>query len=171
MKPEAWIAIYAAVVATSALLLNFRSWFEAGPRLHLSLMIDGMTIGGGPDLDEENLIILTVTNRGREPTMIVNMVLFKMESWYQRWAIRPLKNYVIPNPQLKGYPPNVPSDLDPSKKWTGAIRQRPDILPDIHNGTYYVGVYTSHRNRPYLKLIPKRKQSLTATAEKLTQPT
>jgi|SRR5215216_6978396 len=104
MKPEAWIAIYAAVVATSALLLNFRSWFEAGPRLHLSLMIDGMTIGGGPDLDEENLIILTVTNRGREPTMIVNMVLFKMESWYQRWAIRPLKNYVIPNPQIEGIP-------------------------------------------------------------------
>ena len=28
MKPEAWIAIYAAVVTTSALLLNFKTWLN-----------------------------------------------------------------------------------------------------------------------------------------------
>jgi DNA ligase D-like protein (predicted polymerase) len=33
MRAEAWIEIYAAIVATSALLLNFRSWLESGPRL------------------------------------------------------------------------------------------------------------------------------------------
>jgi hypothetical protein len=167
MKPEAWIAIYAAVVATSALLLNFRSWLDSRPRLHLSLMVDGMTIGGGSAFDEKDLTILTVTNRGKEPTMITNMVVFKMSSWYERWRIRPLKSYVIPNPQLKGYPHNIPSDLEPSKKWVGALRDRPDVLPHLHNGTYYVGVYASHRDRPYLKLIPKKKNKLPENAETL----
>src|SRR5687767_12101587 len=117
MKSEGWLAIYAAIVATSALLLNFRNWLEARLPLHLSLMTDGMTIGGDPDFEEKNLIILTVTNRGKEATMITHMVVFKMESWYQRWRIRPLASYIIPNPQLKGYPPNLPADLDPAKKW------------------------------------------------------
>jgi hypothetical protein len=38
MNSESWIAIYAAIVATSALLLNFRSWLETLPRLHLDVI-------------------------------------------------------------------------------------------------------------------------------------
>ena len=78
MKSETLIAIYAAIVATSALLLNFRNSFESRPRLHLRLIADGLTIGGDPEFDEKNLIILTVTNRGKEATTITNMVVFKM---------------------------------------------------------------------------------------------
>jgi hypothetical protein len=160
MKSEAWIAIYAAIVATSALLLNFRNWLEARPRLHLSLMSDGMTFGGDPQYEERNLIVLTVTNRGREATMITNMVLFKMDTWWRRWRKSPSQTYIIPNPQFKGCPHNIPADLEPAKKWTGALRERLDVIPDIHNGTYYTGVYASHRDKPYLKQIPKRKKKL-----------
>lgn len=155
-----WLAIYAAIVATSALFLNFRTWLESRPRLHLSLLADGVTIGGGPDLDEKDLIVLTVTNRGREETMVRNMMLFKMESWYQRLRVRPIKIYVISNPQLKGYPPNVPATVEPKKQWVGAIRRRNDDLGiDVHDGTYYAGIYTTHRSRPYLKRIPPKRQS------------
>jgi hypothetical protein len=35
---------------------------------------------GDPQFEERNLILLTVTNRGREATMITNMVLFKMDT-------------------------------------------------------------------------------------------
>ncbi|MBS4082945.1 MAG: hypothetical protein KGZ73_05295 [Rhizobiales bacterium] len=168
MKPEAWIAIYAAIVATSALLLNFRNWLDSRPKLHLSLMVDGMTIGGGAGTDEKNLLILTVTNRGKETTVITHMVVFQMESWYQRWRIRPLKSYLIPNPQLKGYPHNIPSDVEPYKKWIGAIRDRQDIFAQLYNGTYYVGVYASHRDRPYLKLIPQRNRKLPENTESLS---
>jgi hypothetical protein len=60
------------------------------------------------------------------------------------------QTYIIPNPQLKGAL-NVPADLEPAKKWTGALRERLDILPDIHSGTYYTGVYASHRDKPLLE--------------------
>jgi hypothetical protein len=45
MKPEDWIAIYAAIVGTAALVLNFRAWFEKRVRLTLSLMPDAILIG------------------------------------------------------------------------------------------------------------------------------
>jgi hypothetical protein len=172
MRPETWIAIYAAIVATSALLLNFRNWLDARPRLHLSLIPDGLVIGGDPRFEERNIVILTVTNRGREATMITNMVLFKMDTRWRRWRKRPSQTYVIPNPQLKGYPENIPADLEPAKKWTGVIRERLDIIPDIHNGTYFTGVYASHRDKPYLAQIPKRTRKAAAVerrqATKLT---
>lgn len=167
MKSEAWIAIYAAVVATSALLLNFRSWLDSRPRLHLSLMVDGVVIGGGEEQEEKDLLILSVTNRGGETTVITHMVILKMDSWYQRLRILPTKSFLVPNPQFKGHPPNIPSDLEPYRKWMGAARKRDDIFPDIHNGTYYIGVYASHRDRPYLKRIPNNKSKLPENTETL----
>jgi hypothetical protein len=59
-----WIAIYAAIVATAALLLNFRSWYEKRVRLKLSLMPDAMIMGGFQERDEKGLMALNVVNRG-----------------------------------------------------------------------------------------------------------
>lgn len=165
MKAEAWIAIYAAIVATSALLLNFRTWLDSRPRLRLSLMADGMVLGGGPRFDEKDLLILNVVNRGREPTVIENMVLFEMKNWWRRWRMRPTKSYVIPEPQLKGYPANVPGEIEPAKKWTGAIRKGPKMLVPVHDGKHYVGVYASHRDRPYLIRIPEPQSKLPENTE------
>jgi hypothetical protein len=100
------------------------------------------------------------------------MVLFEIPSWWRlllfqvtssrwcRWKMYPKTNYVISNPQLKGYPPNVPSDLEPSKRWTGAIRPRPDLIHDLHTGHFHTGIYASNRDRPYLVRIPKRRNKL-----------
>ena len=96
MKPETWVAIYAAVVATTAFFLNLKTWWDSGVKLALNLIPDGMTIGGGPDVDEKDIIILNVTNRGDGSTMVTNMVLLEMTSWWQRWRMRPTKSYVIP---------------------------------------------------------------------------
>jgi hypothetical protein len=147
VKPETWVAIYAAVIGTSAFLLNLKSWFDSGVKLKLHLAPDSMTLGGGPELDEKNLIILYVTNRGDAPTVVKSMVLFEVSSRWQlllfnvtyslrwwRWKVNPKANYMIPNPQLKGYPPNIPSALEPSKMWTGALRERPDIISDFYTG-------------------------------------
>ena len=60
--------------------------------------------------------------------MITKMVLFEMPWWecyrIRSRRIRPTECYIIPNPQLMGYPPNIPSVLEPAKQWTGAIRKR-----------------------------------------------
>jgi hypothetical protein len=173
VKPETWVAIYAAIIGTSAFLLNLKAWVDSGVKLKLELMPDGMTIGGGPDLDESDLIILYVTNRGDAPTMVTNMVLFEITSCWQlflfnitssmswrRWKVYPKRSFVITQPQLKGYPPNIPSALESSKKWTGAIRPRSDVITDMHTGSYYTGIYVSSRNRPYLIRIPTRTTNL-----------
>jgi hypothetical protein len=30
VKPETWVAIYAAIIGTSAFLLNLKDWFDSG---------------------------------------------------------------------------------------------------------------------------------------------
>ena len=34
------------------------------------------------------------------------------------------------------------------------------MIPDMHTGKFYTGVYASHRDRPYLVRIPKKKAAL-----------
>jgi hypothetical protein len=75
----------------------------------------------------------------------------------QTRRFRPERSFVVANPQMAGHPPNVPGDLEPSKKWTGTARPRRDLLPDWPNHRYWVGIYTSHRDRPYLIRLPKIK--------------
>lgn len=40
MATDGLISIYAAIVSTSALLLNFKNWFDSGVKLKLTLMDD-----------------------------------------------------------------------------------------------------------------------------------
>jgi hypothetical protein len=169
MRPETWVAIYAAIIGTSAFFLNLKNWWDSGPKLKLSLIPDGVIIGGGPELDEKDLIILYVTNRGGSATVITTMVLFEITSWWQLWRLRPKKSYVIPNPQVKGYPQSVPSDLEPSKRWTGLIRRRPDLKINPRDGNHYVGIYASHRDRPYLMRIPQAWDKLPEGTTELSQ--
>ena len=157
-----WLTIYAAIVATGALLLNFKSWFEFGVRLHTTIIPDGMIIGAGETFDEKDIIIVTVTNRGRTSTMVTNLTLHRFDTFLQRVRSRPVENYVVANPQLKGYPPNIPTELEPGKRWTGVVRKRPDQIPDLENGRYYVAVATTHKDRHVLKRIPRKKLKLAA---------
>jgi hypothetical protein len=156
VKPEIWISIYAAILATSALALNIKTWFDAGVRLKISLIPDGVVIGGDPQFDEKDLVIVTVINRGRTVTVISNLLLFEFSSKWDVWRNRPRKSYVIPNPQLKGYPSNIPMELAPSKTWTGAFRRRDDLKFDPHDGKHYAAVCATHRDKPYFKLIPPK---------------
>jgi hypothetical protein len=103
MKHETWVAVYAAVVGTSGFLLNLKTWWDKGVKIKLNLTPDGVVIGGEPETDEKDHVILKATNRGDAPTMITNMVLFEMPTGWPRWRRRPTRSYLIPNPQLKGY--------------------------------------------------------------------
>jgi hypothetical protein len=72
VKPEIWISIYAAILATTALALNIKTWFDSGVKLKLFVIPDGVVMGGDPQFDEKDLVILNVINRGRTPTMVSN---------------------------------------------------------------------------------------------------
>jgi hypothetical protein len=104
-----WVAIYAACVSTRALLIQFRNWLTSGPRLRMSVIPDGLVIGGNPDFDERDLVIVNPTNVGTSATMITNLAIEERYPLYYFWRRRPIRSYVVTNPQLKGYPQNIPS--------------------------------------------------------------
>jgi hypothetical protein len=126
MKPETWVAIYAAIVGTGALLLNFKTWFDSGVKLRLSLIPDGVVLGGDPKFDERDIIIVSVTNCGDAPTMITGLHFFEYPSRWAYWRNRPSRRYLVPHPELKGYPPNIPQEL--ARARTGQERSASDPI-------------------------------------------
>jgi hypothetical protein len=155
-KPEVYVAIYAACVSTGAMLIQFRNWLSSGPRLRCTVIPDGMVIGGGSMFDERDLVLVNATNIGAADTMITNLCIEQRWPFYYFWRRRPIKAYVVPNPQLKGYPPNIPHLLEPARTWTGAIRKRQDYIENIRDGDHYVCIYVSTRTRPHRKRIKPR---------------
>ena len=63
-EPTTWVAIYAAIVATGAVLLELRRWIESGPRLYVSMMVDPLVITPGVGVDEKLALSVWVDNRG-----------------------------------------------------------------------------------------------------------
>jgi hypothetical protein len=170
MKPQIWITGYAAFVATGALFLEIRRWFETGPKLVIRLMPNATTFGHRAGA-EENYCVVTVTNRGREATMITHLVLYEfpglLPNWLQRlmpnWVWRifksPIKKYFGLNPQLGGYPA-LPSEIGPNQQWVGGFSKNQKFVSDFQTGKFYVGVIASHSNRTKFKRIPKRRDPL-----------
>jgi hypothetical protein len=152
-------ALVPIIVSIASLVLSILVWREQRPRLRLSVMSDAVIISDNENLDENNLVILTVTNRGKEPTLLTAFMVYKMSSWWRRIFKKPDKEFYIPNPQPLGGPRNIPYELKPAHIWRGIYRRRVDIIENIHDGTYYIGVETSHRDKPYLKLVRKPKDT------------
>jgi TusA-related sulfurtransferase len=76
MASDGWISIYAAIVSTSALLLNFKNWIDSGVKLKLSLMDNAKMFGGDSSQKmPDGQIILIVTNQGSATTTITHMVM------------------------------------------------------------------------------------------------
>jgi hypothetical protein len=145
---------YAAIVATLAFGLEIRRWLKEAPRLDVSLVPDGVVIGGDPGDDEDNLMVVYVVNRGGASTTLENLFLFEFESGLSRWRRRPKRSFIVANPQLKDHAPNLPSLLDPNQRWTGIIRNG-RIGFDPQTGDFYVGIGASHSKRPILTRIPQ----------------
>ncbi len=151
--PKAWIAVYAAIVATGALFLNIRTWFESGPRLKVTITPDGMVIGAGPQFDEQDIVIATVTNLGKTPILITNLLIWEMPTWWVRLHRKPTRTFVVTNPQFRGHQANLPFLLEQARIWHGVARRRDDVIPNLLNGNFFIGVSTSHRKRPILRRI------------------
>jgi hypothetical protein len=157
MEATDWIAVYAAVVATGALLLEVRRWLESGPRLYISMMVDPVVITPGESADERLALSVRVDNRGTGSTTITNLCLHRYPTWFHRLLNRPTDMFVVLHPEPTGYPPNVPKILGPGQQWTGWVRPRPDVV-DIHSSGMFVALYANHKRRPTLKRIPKKKE-------------
>jgi hypothetical protein len=92
-------AIYAAIVATGALALEIRRWFESGPKLYLTIMSQAQLFGTGQQ-DESEYLAARVTNRGDRPTTITSYGLHQYKSPFHRWLNRSSKSAIVPRPEF-----------------------------------------------------------------------
>ena len=100
-------------------------------------------------------LIVHVVNRGGTSTTMENLFLHEYEGRWSRWRRRAKRSFIVPAPQLKGYPPNLPSLLEPNQRWTGIVNK--GLLTfDPQTGDFYVGIGASHTKREALKHIPRK---------------
>ena len=72
---QVWVAVYAAIVATGALFLEVRRWFESGPRLYLMASTNMIFVGGGADKVNPLCLYFSIepwfpTNNDNKPLLI-----------------------------------------------------------------------------------------------------
>ena len=90
---QVWVAVYAAIVATGAVFLEVRRWFESGPRLYLMASTNMIFVGGGADRSIRYACI-SVSNRGSLPTTITNLCLLQYDNWWRKFRNKPIKSAV-----------------------------------------------------------------------------
>jgi hypothetical protein len=154
MSNESWIAIYAAIVATGALALEVRRWFESGARLR-GRGPPNKAIAGETKWAGERFVVATVRNRGAIATTITTVGFVKYPNQFDRMIRRKGEHFIVPAPYLEGQPPSLPHTLEPGREWLGFIKKTGKNHQNFEDGTCVVEVYTSGRDRPYRVSIPK----------------
>jgi hypothetical protein len=102
-------------------------------------------------------IALIVTNRVSASTTITHMVMLEFPSIYRRLRVRPARTAIVASPQLPGYPSNIPGELAPAHQWFGMSNDPVLTYPEARNGKFYLGIYATNREKPYLVKIPTAK--------------
>ncbi|WP_417825083.1 hypothetical protein [Thalassospira lucentensis] len=145
---SASIALYAAIVATGALALEIRRWFEAGPKLNLSLMLTAQSTADYdlPEDERRKFILVTVVNNGNASTTVTHIILHKYHNLFSRFRVRPIENWVVVNNAICP----LPYTLEPAKIFHGQINHDIELIEQIRSGCLYVGVQVTHKKYPIL---------------------
>ncbi len=148
------VAAYAAIVATAALGLEVRRWFESGARLKIDIMPEAKTFNI-PGTEGNTYLVATVTNRGNAPTTITHFAVRDYGSWLGRIRSKPTWTVVIPSPQPPGTTSIIPKTLQPGEIWTGMVLydDKDELKGRIETGQLYVMIYASHADKPILKRV------------------
>lgn len=151
-----WIAIYAAIVASGALALEVRRWFESGPKIRLRAN-PGMTLIGHSGVEKNDILVVNAVNRGDAPTTITHLCLLEYPSRWAAWRKKHTQSFVVLHPQPEGYPPIIPKILGRGEEWTGLAHPQGEVAEALQKGTMWAAIYTTDRDKPYVAHIPKRK--------------
>ncbi|MBB3936580.1 hypothetical protein [Aureimonas phyllosphaerae] len=152
------VAAYAAIVATGAFALEVRRWFETGPKQAIRTQTGMKLVSpGNPAQDEDGLCVVNVSNRGSAPTTVTGLGLLEYPTLSSRLRRKPTRQFMVLHPQLRGHPPAIPKEVPPGTQWTGISRPDPDTTGNIETGNFFVAIYTTERDKPFLRRIPKVK--------------
>lgn len=138
-----WATVYAAIVATGALSLELRRWFESGAKLNLSFMLDAITIPLGHD--DRRYIVITVANRGDTSTTITNLGFQAFPSRWARFRKKPSQSFLASNPALAQPLPHL---IEPGGRWMGMGIQTEEIDKLLKTNLFWAEVYATHKDKP-----------------------
>jgi hypothetical protein len=150
----AGIAAYAAIVATGALALEVRRWFQSGARLHIDLM-SGAEMFGVPGTEGNKYLVATVSNRGNSPTTITHFVLNDFKGWLNYLRSKPNFVGLVANPQIHVQAKSIPKLLQPGEQWSGMAIIDDDLNHRIDGGYLHVVIYANHTDEPIRKRVHK----------------
>jgi hypothetical protein len=148
MSATDWAAVYAAIVATAALALEIRRWFESGPRLRLSI-ISQARLYGGIVVDENDYLSVSVSNSGDRPTTVTNLCYHEIPNW---WAAR-RNRWTRAAVDTSATGSGVPFVLHTGTEWKALVKYDAAMMDWAKSGRLFVAVYFSHSGRPLLKKI------------------
>jgi hypothetical protein len=149
---EGSVAAYAAIVATAALALEIRRWFESGVRLRLSVMTDSIMVGGSLPRSKDKYIGLSVNNIGEAATTVTHMVLYKYKGWWQRLRRRPDITAIVASPTAHSGQA-FPFFLESGKYFHGLALQSDEVCEWMSEGWLYVGIIGTHSSDPILAKV------------------
>lgn len=163
------VALYAAVVATGALFLEVRRWFEGKPRLVVNAN-PGMTTVGPRGLGDKKYVIVTATNRGSTPTTITHLGLLDFANWWKRLRRQHGRAAVVTHPTIAGTAMGqIPFVLEPGRQWSGVLNDDDELKEWMDTGRLYVAIYATHSERALLAPLrrkPKLPESLEDAEER-----
>jgi hypothetical protein len=147
------IALYAAIVATGALALEVRRWFESGVHIKIDAAAD-MVLINVPDLEPDgSWVVVTVTNVGTSPVTITTLGIRRYRTRLH-WIFRkPTGHGVVVNPDLPGHVPSIPRLLNPGERWQGFMKQTAQISTEINAEIFQVGVWCADRKSPRVRRV------------------
>lgn len=148
MTSSDWIAVIALIIASGALALELKRWFESGPKLHIRVMPEAIMTGEPKGTDKSYVVVL-VTNRGSIPTTITHMTLQTFPNLWNRLRRKATWNAIVPRPTPFSGEAGVPAEVATNGTWTGVATLTDELKTKRASGKLYIGIQSSHRDRAY----------------------
>lgn len=159
------IAVYAAIVATGALALEVRRWFEGRPSLIVTAA-PGMMTYGIKGRQDGPYVMVTVTNRGNAPTTVTHLVIHEYANLWKRWRRQQGETYYISNPTIPGSAiGKLPTILEPGRLWMAAFDDDNKAREWLASGRFYVAIYATHSDSPALTRLRWKGSKLQPSGE------
>ena len=141
-------AWWGAVIATVVLVWDVFKWTRSRVNIGVTAAPNMSTFNssvGHPE--DDKLIFLEVVNHSDRLTTITHVVTKHYKNIWMRILNKPSMQGIIISPI--GQQP-IPYELEPGKRWTGAINQL-DIEEKVQKGgAFFCGIHHSASNKPSL---------------------
>ena len=137
------IALYGALISTLVFIWDIYKWKNSGPKIIGSIQANMIGINT-PEYENDNLVLVNISNIGDKTTTITNLSLYYFKSHLLRFLKKPKKNMWIGNPSPSQ---PIPYILKPGSQWSGIFRQTDDILNFSKDGILICSVHFSHTRK------------------------